>query len=81
MLSGPRLLMPNDDANHPTLAATELDLRRLRRAHVEEVVGKLGPDAAWLRLGISRATLYRWLRRWRAEDAIAATAARGGDLR
>lgn len=51
----------------------DLNVRRLTRAHVEAVCDEYGPDHAWMYLGISRSTLYKWRREWREVDrALAA---------
>lgn len=46
------------------------DLRSVIRTHVERVLADCDgqADRAYLRLGIGRTTIYRWLREWRRED-------------
>ena len=43
------------------------------RAFVESVLAECdgSPNLAYVRLGIGRTTLYRWLKRWKKEDRIA----------
>lgn len=52
----------------------DLNVRRLTREHVEAVCDEFGPDHAWMRLGISRSTLYKWRRDWRVADERKAAA-------
>lgn len=57
----------------------DLNVRRLTRAHVEAVCDEFGPDHAWVRLGISRSTLYKWRRDWKAEDEAKGTTKETGE--
>jgi hypothetical protein len=62
-----RVVDPNA-ALRATLPDLELNISKLTRQHVEAVVKEIGPEHAYLRLGISRSTLYEWRKKWRAED-------------
>lgn len=53
------------DATQP---AEEFNLEVLTRQHVQAVIREQGPERAWKALGVSRTTLYRWMREWKKAD-------------